>query len=224
MTNTNLTICFDLDGTLVDTAHDLIAALEHALQSKNLPKTDPAHIRPIIGEGAKAMITVALGSNSIKPTEAELDELWTIMIAHYQENLAVHSRAFENAINVIDELKSKGCKLAICTNKSMALTTPLLQALELEQMFDAITAGDSFAFKKPDPRHLWETVTQSGGTNTHAIMIGDSETDILAARNAKIPVIGVEWGYSKVPIHELEPDITIAHFNELHAAIDKLRA
>ncbi len=220
----NASICFDLDGTLVDTADDLIAAMNYALKANRINEIETKLIRPLIGEGARAMIVEALRLNASDLEENEINKLWQIMVSFYAENIAVYSRPFEGALPAIEKLKNRGHTLSICTNKTKDLTQTLLDTLELTPYFDAITCGDSFEFKKPDPRHLFETIKLTKAETNNAIMIGDSNTDILTAKNANLPVIGVEWGYTRTPITELGADIIIESFAELEGAISKITA
>lgn len=214
--NTNtLTICFDLDGTLVNSAPDLLSALDHALNSKGHKNSDHSSIRPIIGHGAKAMIISALQANKTILKDKDIDELWHILIDHYSIHSADQTHPFEGTLEVLEELKEQGHTLTICTNKTINLTLPLLEKLDLTKHFKAITGADSFPYKKPDPRHLFDTIAKAGGNNKAALMIGDSKTDIATAKNAGIPSVGVTWGYTEIPMIDLKPDHIISHFNEL---------
>ncbi len=225
MTSTKLTICFDLDGTLVNSAPDLFAALDHALLSKGYDKNSlsaEAKIRPIIGHGAKAMIKRALSLKNVQLNDIEIDELWHILIDHYTIHSADQSHPYEGTIKALEELHNEGHILAVCTNKTIDLTIPLLEKLDLTKHFKAITGADSFPFKKPDARHLFETINQAGGEAKAAVMIGDSKTDILTASNASIPSVGVTWGYTDVPMPDLNPTHLINHFDELTNVIEKI--
>jgi len=222
MTTTPLTICFDLDGTLVNSAPDLFAALDHALKTKGYEPSEQAAIRPIIGQGAKAMIKRALQIKNEPLDDKKIDELWHILIEHYTIHSADQTHTFEGTLEAMEVLKSNGHTLAVCTNKTIDLTMPLLEKLDLSKHFKAITGANSFAFKKPDARHLFETIKQAGGTPEAAVMIGDSKTDILTAKNANIPSIGVTWGYTDIPMQELNPTHLISHFNELENIIQTL--
>jgi phosphoglycolate phosphatase len=222
MTSTKLTICFDLDGTLVNSAPDLFSALDHALQSKGYDKSSQSEIRPIIGQGAKAMIKRALNLKNIQLNDTEIDELWHILIDHYTIHSADQTHPFEGTVKALENLQSEGHILAVCTNKTIDLTLPLLEKLDLTKHFKAITGADSFSYKKPDARHLFETIKQAGGDAKAAVMIGDSKTDIQTATNASIPSIGVTWGYTDIPMPDLNPTHLINHFDELTNVIEKI--
>lgn len=219
------TLCFDLDGTLVDTAPDLLAALDYTLLKAGHKPSDHAHIRPIIGHGAKAMLNRALESDKQTVStinDKEIDRLWHCLIEHYSIHIANQSQPYENVVETLETLKFKGFKLAVCTNKPMFLTEPLLDSLQLTSFFAAIKGADSYSYRKPDPRHLTSTIEAAGGTINDAIMIGDSKTDIDTARNANIPVIGVDFGYTDHPMHDLKPDHIMSHYDELQGLISKI--
>ena len=225
MTKPPMTLCFDLDGTLVDTAPDLLNALDSCLAQAGHPKPNHTLIRPIIGSGAKAMIKRAFESDQTTqtlPDETEIDRLWHNFIDHYRAHIADESRPFPGALKSLKTLKEAGFLLAVCTNKPISLTTPLLQALNLTHLFDAVIGINSTPFAKPDARILHSTIQSAGGNIQSAIMIGDSKTDIDAARNANIPVIGVTFGYSEHPIESLQPDKIMNDYDELELLVDQI--
>ncbi len=225
MPSQKLTICFDLDGTLINSAPDLFNALDHCLISHSFPLSDHNKISPHIGQGAKAMIRKALEDSQLSAITSDedlIEKLWHSFIDHYKIHSADHSHPFDGAVVAMELLSDEGHTLAVCTNKTEQLTLPLLDKLDLSKHFSAITCADSYPFKKPDPRHLLNTITKAGGTPPHALMIGDSRTDIETAKNADIPSIGVDWGYTDIPMHELSPDHLISHFNELPELIRKI--
>ncbi|HRK24508.1 MAG TPA: HAD-IA family hydrolase, partial [Beijerinckiaceae bacterium] len=148
------------------------------------------------------------------------DALQAIFLAHYEKHIADFSRPYPGLIAQLDRLQADGHRLAVCTNKLEAYARLLLDELGLTHRFAAITGGDSFAFKKPDRRHLEETIRLAG--SGPAIMVGDSRTDVDTARNAGIPVIGVSFGYTDVPMKDLRPDVLIEHFDELAGAIARI--
>ncbi len=219
------TICFDLDGTLIDTAPDLLNALDHCLITDGFEKADRSAIRPIIGNGAKAMIEQSLEIQAKKAeaiTPARLEALWEIMINHYAANITAESRPFEGVEAALKALKKTGFPLAVITNKPLFLTIPLLDTLDLTHLFDQITGGDSYPHKKPDPRTLHETVRQAGGTPPLAIMVGDSKTDIDTALNANTPSIGVTFGYTEQTMQSLNPDKLMTHFDQLEGFVGEI--
>ncbi|MEO1608491.1 MAG: phosphoglycolate phosphatase [Pseudomonadota bacterium] len=213
------TIVFDLDGTLLDTAPDLINAVNHVLEMEGGRPVDASVLRPVISGGGRALLKSGLQKNGLDYSEAELSRLLEHFIAHYRENIAVLSKPFPGLIAELDRLAVLGCKLCVCTNKLEELAWPLLAALELTERFDAITGRDTFPVYKPDPRHLLGTIARCGGDPTHAVMLGDSNTDVKTAKAAGIPVIGVTFGYTDIPIAELGCDAVISHYDQLPDAL-----
>ena len=213
------TIVFDLDGTLIDTAPDLVDTLNVVFAREGWPPVPYETARNTIGGGAKMMIVRGIAAEGIAVAPAKLDQLFADFIAHYTEHLADRSRPFPGLTDALDVLASGGCRFAVCTNKLERLSVLLLKQLKLADRFAAICGQDTFAVQKPDPEVLRRTVTAAGGSLPHAIMIGDSVTDIRTARAAGIPVIAVDFGYSERPVSELGPDRIISHFAQLRSAI-----
>jgi phosphoglycolate phosphatase len=216
------TIVFDLDGTLIDTAPDLIHTLNLILTQEGLPALQYAAARNLIGGGAQVMIQRALTAEGKDATEARIERLYAAFIAYYSEHIADRSRPFPGLGRALDEIGAAGFKLAVCTNKLEWLSLRLLKALDLTQRFAAICGPDTFGVQKPDPEIFRQTVRRAGGEPDRAIMVGDSKTDIHTARAARVPVIAVDFGYTDVPIASLQPDRIISAFSELPAAISAL--
>jgi phosphoglycolate phosphatase len=216
---TGTTIVFDLDGTLVDTAPDLAAATNHVLRHKGLQPVSLPEIHPLIGHGSKAMIEAGLRVHGARVEEPELNQLHEMFLEFYAANVAVGSRPFEHIPELIDTLKGQGAKLAVCTNKVEGLSRLLLSTLELDSHFAAIAGRDTFDVFKPDPGHLTQTIKAAGGDPNRAVMVGDSDTDITTARNAGIPCIAVTFGYTPIPVRELNPTIVIDHYREFMPAL-----
>jgi phosphoglycolate phosphatase len=217
-----LTIVFDLDGTLIDTAPDLIDTLNVILTGRGLPAVPYDAARPLIGGGAKGMIERALVLEGRGATAADVDTLYTAFVAHYAEHIADRSRPFPHVEATLDRLAAEGHTLAVCTNKLEWLSRRLLDALKLSERFAAICGQDTFGIQKPDPRIFWQTVLRAGGEPDRAVMIGDSNTDIRTARAANVPVVAVDFGYTDVPVATLDPDRVIASFAELPGVIGTL--
>jgi phosphoglycolate phosphatase len=214
-----LTIVFDLDGTLIDTAPDLIDALNVILTQEGLPAVPFDAARNLIGGGARTMIQRALGATGGVRTPIELDRLYAVFVAHYAEHIADRSRPFPQLKTALTRLADAGHCLAVCTNKLEWLSKRLLEALQLAEPFAAICGQDTFGVQKPDPEVFRRTVLRAGGEPMRAIMVGDSKTDVSTARNANVPVIAVDFGYSDVPITSLRPDRIISSFADLPGAI-----
>jgi len=213
------TIVFDLDGTLIDTAPDLVDTLNVVFRREGWPPVPYETARNTIGGGARMMIARGIAAEGIAVAPAKLEQLFADFIAHYTEHLADRSRPFPGLTDALDELASGGCRFAVCTNKLERLSVLLLKQLKLADRFAAICGQDTFGMQKPDPEVLRRTVAAAGGSLTQAIMIGDSATDIRTARAAGIPVIAVDFGYSDRPVSELGPDRIISHFAQLQSAI-----
>jgi phosphoglycolate phosphatase len=215
-------IAFDLDGTLVDTAPDLIATLNVLLQDDGLAPLPLAEARPFIGRGAAWLIERGFLAAGAPQTEPRLQALLERFTAHYLAHIADESRPFPGCVAAIDALKAAGARLAVCTNKRTHLSQALLDALDLTSRFDAIVGPDLAQAAKPDPRHLLATVALAGGEIGRTIMVGDAATDAGAARAAGAGLILVSFGYTEVPAAELAPDILIHHFDDLPAACQRL--
>ncbi len=216
------TLVFDLDGTLIDTAPDLIGTLNVVFAREGLPPVPYETARNLIGGGARMMIARGIEAGGRLAAPAELDRLFRDFIAHYSEHIADRSRPFPGLVEALDALAVEGCRFAVCTNKLVSLSVLLLDQLGLAHRFAVICGQDTFGVQKPDPEVLRKTVTAAGGTLRNAIMIGDSLTDIRVARAAGIPVIAVDFGYTERPVSELGPDRIISRFAQLPAAVAEL--
>ncbi len=216
------TVVFDLDGTLVDTAPDLIAALNFVLGREGLPPMPLKSARNIIGAGARKLIERGLEREGVTMSVADVDRLMKDFIDYYAAHIADASQPFEGLEAALDELAAQDCRFAVCTNKLEWLSKRLLDQLGLSGRFSAICGADTFGVSKPDPVILQQTVARAGGTMAATIMVGDAGPDVGVARRAGISVIGVEFGYTDVPIAELKPDRLIGHMRELPAAVESL--
>jgi len=215
-------IVFDLDGTLVDTAPDLITALNHVLAREGLSAVPLASARNMIGAGARKLIERGLEAEGRAVTIDDLNRMTADFIEFYAAHIADDSRPFEGLEAALDDLIARGYRLAVCTNKLEWLSRRLLDALDLSSRFAAICGADTFGVSKPDPAILRQTVAKAGGAVTSSIMVGDSGNDIGVARRAGMPVIGVSFGYTDVPIAELKPDRLIHHMRDLTEAVGEL--
>jgi phosphoglycolate phosphatase len=214
-----LTVVFDLDGTLVDTAPDLIESLNVVFAREGLPTFAYAEARDMIGGGARRMIENGLHVVGHASSDGAVDRMFGDFIAYYSAHVADRSRPFPGLDWALDRLGADGCRLAVCTNKLEGLSRLLLEALGLTSRFAAICGPDTFGIQKPDPEILRRTVRAAGGDIRRAVMVGDSGTDIATARAAGIPVVAVDFGYSDTPIRQLRPDRLIGHFDDLAAAV-----
>jgi len=209
------TIIFDLDGTLVDTAPDLLDSLNHCLALARMDRVDEARLRGYVGMGGKVMIERAFAAQGRPLAEEHLAELLAAFLEHYSDNMPGRSLLFPGVDAAMGRFEAAGWTLGVCTNKYEAMSRKLLLGLGLDKRFAAICGQDTFAFRKPDPRHLVETIRLAGGDPQRAVMIGDSRTDIDTAKSAGIPVVAVDFGYTDRHVREFEPSLVISHYDEL---------
>jgi phosphoglycolate phosphatase len=208
------TIVFDLDGTLVDTAPDLLRALNRVLDLEGLPHPAEAAVRGFVGHGARALIERATAFCGAEYTSARMDQLTAAFIEFYSADIAALSRPFPHAVAALDDLAGGGAAMAVCTNKPTGLSVQLLEALGLGHRFAAIVGADSVAARKPDPRHLLDTISRAGGEPARAIMVGDSGADAAAAKAAAVPFVLATFGYGHAGV---EADVAMTSFKELGA-------
>lgn len=218
-----ITAVFDLDGTLIDTAPDLIRATNHVLVDAGYEAAEPQLIRPFISFGSRAMITAGIRHQGREVSERALDAMFEKLITFYGANIAVESKPFPGLIAVLDTLRDRGIAIAICTNKREDMARILIEELGLTQHFKAITGRDTFPVCKPDPEHLLGAIRLAGGSAENSIMVGDSTTDYETAKAANTPIIGVTFGYTDIPMTDLDCDAVISHYDEFLAAFEKLR-
>ena len=217
-----LTVVFDLDGTLVDTAPDLIDTLNAVFQRAGLAALAYDDARNMIGGGARRMIESGLKLQDRIVPLPEMDRMFGDFITYYSDHIADRSRPFAGLDAALDALAAHGCRFAVCTNKLEGLSRLLLEALNLNNRFVAVCGQDTFKIQKPDPEILRRTVRAAGGVMDRAVMVGDSGTDIATARAAGIPVVAVTFGYSEVPVAKLTPDRLISHYDQLATAVMEL--
>lgn len=217
----NVTIVFDLDGTLINTAPDLQASLNHVLETYGYKSVSADVTQTLIGNGAKAMLRAGLSHQDITVKERALDEMFTLFLKYYSENIAVHSQPYKGCIAALDRLSAAGATLAVCTNKTQALADQLLSKLALAPRFASILGADSVKTPKPNGAHILETVKRAGGTPQRAVMIGDSQTDERAAHNGELPFLFVPFGYG--PLDEsISHEFTVLNdYSELSVQLIK---
>jgi phosphoglycolate phosphatase len=216
---TGPTIVFDLDGTLIDTAPDLVETLNVIFRREGFAPLPYETARNLISGGAKAMIVRGIEADGRALSPVRIEQMFVDFIEHYSEHIADRSRPFPGVTDALDELAARGFQFAVCTNKLERLSVRLLDQLQLADRFVAICGQDTFGVQKPDPEILRRTIAAAGGIELSAVMIGDSITDIRTARAAGIPIIAVDFGYSERPVAEFGPDRTISHYAQLAASI-----
>jgi phosphoglycolate phosphatase len=208
-------VVFDLDGTLIDTAHDLVASLNHTIGLEGLDPVGYGDLTYLVGHGGQVMIKRAFALRGREISDGELQRMLSVFVEHYAGAMPGVSVPYPGLVEAMDRLSGAGYALAVCTNKMEMLARRLIEGLRMTARFAAITGGDTFTVRKPDAEHLLGTVRLAGADPARTIMIGDSLNDMLVARNAGVPSIGVPFGYSDVPVAELEPDHVISAFDEL---------
>lgn len=214
-------IVFDLDGTLIDTAPDLLESLNHVITSDGMPPVDQTKLRKFVGFGGRVMIQNAYDDASTHLEDQKLDRLLADFVEHYAANMPGRSEPFPGLLEALDALDQQGCDFAICTNKTEVLSKQLMDALELTHRFKANCGQDTFPVRKPHPEHLLKTIEMAGGDHRNAIMIGDTPTDFATAKAAMIPLIAVDFGYCDEPVSNYEPNKIISHYDELTPSLIK---
>jgi phosphoglycolate phosphatase len=217
-----MALIFDLDGTLVDTAPDLLGATNAVLEATGRAPMDTAALRHMVGFGARSLITQAMAATGTAAHDSQMDRLTGIFIAHYRDHIADFSRPFPGVEKTLQRLRAKGERLGILTNKPAELTGPLLEKLGLADYFAAVYGAGRKSYTKPDPRIFHDVVQDCGGGQ--AVMIGDSITDLSTARAARAPCILMSYGYTPVPASELGADMVLDDFSQLPEALARLNA
>lgn len=211
-------LIFDLDGTLVDTAPDLLEAINFILRDEGRRTVDHAELRHLVGHGARAMMIEAFGMTGGPVEPGRLPGLLDRYIAHYRAHIADQSRPFPGVEPTLSRL-SASARLGVLTNKPQELADLLLPALDLARFFGAIHGAGRIEVSKPDARVFHHVIEELGGAGEGAVMIGDSATDVATARAANVPVILLDYGYTPVPARELEADAVTGDFNEIPALV-----
>lgn len=218
------TIAFDLDGTLVDTAPDLVGALNTILAQETLPSLPFDEVRLMVGRGARALLERGFAAAGAPMDAEHAPALVQRFIAVYLERIADESAPFPGVVEVLTELKAAGAKLVVCTNKLTNLSVALLDAVGLTPFFDAVIGADMAPAPKPDGRHVATAITAVGGDIARAVMVGDSINDALGARNAGVPALLVSFGYTEDPVETLGGDLVIHSFLDVPKACKTLLA
>jgi phosphoglycolate phosphatase len=214
-------LVFDLDGTLVDTAPDLMHATNHALSMIDRRPVSMKELRSFVGTGAMNLIDFGTRATGEAVDKETLTKLRDAFLEYYGSNIAVSSRMFEGLATLLEKAAKHGLKMGVCTNKVEHLSYKLLRELDIAKHFGAIVGGDTLPIMKPDPAPYLELAKRLGVEAKDTLMFGDSETDIRTAQNAGAPVIAVTFGYTQRPVHEFNPDHTIDHYDEAWALLQR---
>ena len=211
------TILFDLDGTLVDTAPDLMRAHNHVMKKFGYPTKSTDEIRNLVGQGAGAMLGRSIWGQAKKEfgkvnDEKVKKEMVIEFVDFYGKNIINESTLINGVIEFLNWCKDRGISMAVCTNKQEHLSNNLLKKIGIYDYFEYVAGSDTFDYCKPDPRHLTSVVEILNGDLKKSIMIGDSETDANAAKAAEIPIILLEDGYTEKNIYEINHNHLIKDF------------
>ena len=216
------TLVFDLDGTLAETAPDLIEALNVVLRSEGIEPVPLASARWLLGAGGRALIARGFAQAGRPLDPATLETLFGRFLSHYNAHIADGSFLFPGVVACLDRCTAAGWRLAVCTNKLEHSAHLLLGKLGVAERFAFVCGQDTFGVAKPDPKPLLETIRKVGGRPNRTVMVGDSRTDIDTAKAAGVPVAAVDFGYTDTPVAELGPDRVISHFDALFEAASAL--
>ena len=214
-------IVFDLDGTLADTAPDLVRALNAVIAPEGMVPVPLEDVRHMVGRGARALLERAFSRQGKTVSDEKLDSLTSAFIDAYQADICIETRLFNGVRDTLEILAQRGARLSVATNKPHALAVALIETLDLTSQFERIVGADMAPRKKPDPAHIFAAAGPNPGK---IVMIGDSETDLQAGRNAGAPVILARFGYSDVPIETLNADRLVNNFSEIPEAVASLLA
>lgn len=218
------TIAFDLDGTLVDTAPDLVGSLNAILAEEALPALPFDEVRLMVGRGARALLERGFAAAGAPLDAEQAPALVQRFIALYLTRIADESAPFPGVVETLTDLRAAGARLVVCTNKLTHLSVALLDATGLSPFFDAVVGADSAPAAKPDGRHVAAAVAAVEGDLARAVMIGDSINDALGAKNAGVPSVLVSFGYTEDPVETLGGDLIVHSFLDVPNACKTLLA
>jgi len=220
------TILFDLDGTLVDTAPDLIIAHNHVMKKFGFQTKEPNEIKALVGMGAKTMMGKTIW-NSAKEELKKIKEkdiksaMVKEFIKYYGDNILIKSKLIKGVKEFLVWCSKNKISMGVCTNKQEHLAVDLLKKIKINNFFEYVAGGNTFDFCKPDARHLTNVIEIMGGDIKKCIMIGDSEVDALSAQNASLPFILLEDGYTNIKTSQMKYDHLIKDFADLDKIIKK---
>ena len=212
------TILFDLDGTLVDTAPDSMAAHNHVMKKYGKSQKKLSDIKTLASRGAWIMMQRSF-KEEIKDEETK-KKMVSEFIDFYSKNINKESKPIEGVFEFLNWAKTKNISMGVCTNKKEHLAIDLLKKINMYKYFEYVAGADTFEFNKPDPRHLTNVVEIIGGNLNKTIMIGDSEVDAMSADNAKLPFVLVENGYTEKTAKEIKHDVLIKNFVNFEKVIE----
>jgi len=216
-------LVFDLDGTLAETAPDLITTLNFILVKEGCRELPLEEARPMIGAGMRTLIRRGFSADGIELSDEKTERLFHDFLTYYEAHIADETRLYPGLTAALDRFETAGWRFAVCTNKLEQTSRVLLKALGIDQRFDAICGQNTFHVCKPDGDALRLTIERAGGDIKNAVMVGDSKTDIDTARNANVPVVAMTFGYTDRPVATYAPDRAIDHYDDLWTAVSEVR-
>jgi phosphoglycolate phosphatase len=217
-----IAVVFDLDGTLAETAPDLVGALNTVAREQGWPGLDAVRHRHVAGRGGRALLREAMAVAGLAPDEARVDDLLPAFLEVYEQRIAAQTRLYPGAVACLDALEASGWRVGICTNKPERLARLLLEALGIGDRFGALLGADTLPVRKPDPRHFTETVARLGGAPGGALLVGDTVTDRETARAAGVPCVLTRFGYAVEPPEMLAPEAWIDSLDQVPALVPQL--
>tara|TARA_B100000029_G_scaffold73755_1_gene65511 strand:+ start:867 stop:1550 length:684 start_codon:yes stop_codon:yes gene_type:complete len=220
------TILFDLDGTLVNTAPDLMLAHNHVMKKYGFEERKLSDIKKLAGRGSKIMLTKSINEMSQSSTKIEKDEslinkMTNEFIDFYSKNICGESTLKEGVKSFLSWCKKNSISMAVCTNKQEHLSIELLKKIKIYDYFDYVAGGNTFKHNKPDPKHLTDTIEIIEGDIKKTLMVGDSETDSKAAKAANVPFVLIDDGYTEKKSNQIYHDYLIKDFVGLENIIKK---
>ena len=219
------TILFDLDGTLINTAPDLMNAHNHVMKKYGYDERKLSDIKKLAGRGSKVMLARSINelskNSEVKKTENRIDEMTKEFVDYYSKNINKESTLKNGLLDFLSWCKKHSILLGVCTNKQEHLSIDLLKKIKIYHFFDYVAGGDTFSYNKPNPKHLTDTIDVIGGNIKKTLMVGDSETDSNASKAANIPFILIEDGYTEKKTNEIYHDYLVKDFVGLEKIIEK---
>ena len=216
------TVVFDLDGTLVHSAPDLMHAANKVLAGEGRRKITIDEVMMMVGDGVPKLVERAFAATGAPLTSVESGDMAKVFMGHYDGKGAIDTKPFPGAVDMLNRLRDAGYRMGVCTNKPQSPTEQILRDLGLAHYFDAVLGGDKLPVRKPDGEPLRAVLRELGAAPGTAVMVGDSINDVMTAKNAGVPAIAVTFGYPRMPVAELGADLLIESFDELPEAFARL--
>lgn len=222
MREKKIIVAFDLDGTLLDSADDLIDTLNILLKEYNIPSIHKSEVNNLVGNGALAMIKKAFKKNNLYSEKTNWEYLKNEFLSIYAKNYANKSQLFPFAREVLKELKSNNYEIILVSNKPEFYVKKILIFFKIENFFSAVSGGDTFKYRKPDPKHLYETIKLTKYKKYNCVFVGDSINDALCAKKSGSKLILLKHGYSDINVNKMGADIVLDNLKKIPQSIEKI--